>query len=288
MSALRNCYSKDYNGRAIGTLLRDVPARPLMIIFLYGSDSYRREQKAQELIAAYRAKHSGLQQFDLAESDQFLKLKDFSATFSMFEPIKMAFVTNLSEVDKPDELLIPFLRGAIPSKDFVLLISEADTPSAAFDFLLQKPIQSQEFAELEGQRLKFFIEQETKRRGYTLQEDVRRLLEAAYTGDSWGLVTELDKLALMRKPEFETPLALSQSYFALLAKLKSSHTSAGGRLAALERIFSDHKEDPARVFNSIAYKANSPEEGELLADYDVAVKSGKLDYEEVLLDLALS
>jgi hypothetical protein len=32
----------------------------------------------------------------------------------------------------------------------------------------------------------------------------------------------------------------------------------------------------------------SVEEAALLADYDVAVKSGKLDYEEVLLDLALS
>jgi len=58
-------------------------------------------------------------------------------------------------------------------------------------------------------------------------------------------------------------------------------------LVALEIILSDRKDDPARVFNSLAYRLGSEGEARLYADYDVAVKSGKLEYEEVLLELAL-
>jgi len=45
--------------------------------------------------------------------------------------------------------------------------------------------------------------------------------------------------------------------------------------------------DPAaKIFNILAAQAG--EKIPRMADYDIAVKSGKLDYEEVLLDLAIS
>ncbi len=75
-------------------------------------------------------------------------------------------------------------------------------------------------------------------------------------------------------------------YFALMNGLKYGKT-AKARLIALELILSERRDDPARVFNGIAYRLSSQSEAEKFANYDVLVKSGKADYEEVLLDLAL-
>jgi len=59
------------------------------------------------------------------------------------------------------------------------------------------------------------------------------------------------------------------------------------RLSALELFLGDRGDDPARVFNSIAYRLGSAGEAEKFANYDVAIKSGKLEYEEILLEIAL-
>ena len=49
------------------------------------------------------------------------------------------------------------------------------------------------------------------------------------------------------------------------------------------------QEEPVKIFNIMASLSRLPKELlQEFADYDVKVKSGKLDYEEVLVDLALS
>ena len=56
------------------------------------------------------------------------------------------------------------------------------------------------------------------------------------------------------------------------------------RLYALEKVFAS-QEPAAKIFNILAAQA-----GELtprFAEYDIEIKSGKLEYEEVLLDLVL-
>ncbi len=60
------------------------------------------------------------------------------------------------------------------------------------------------------------------------------------------------------------------------------------KIEALEELFFA-REEPAKIFNILASRNYlSPEMLKKLADYDVAVKSGKMDYDEVLVDLALS
>jgi len=41
------------------------------------------------------------------------------------------------------------------------------------------------------------------------------------------------------------------------------------------------------VFNGLAYQLKNAEEAQMYADYDIAVKAGKLEYEEALLDLMI-
>lgn len=61
--------------------------------------------------------------------------------------------------------------------------------------------------------------------------------------------------------------------------------SIQARLFSLERIFLQN-EPCAYVFNLVASLARG-EKTTTLADYDIFVKSGKMGYEEVLLELAI-
>ena len=59
------------------------------------------------------------------------------------------------------------------------------------------------------------------------------------------------------------------------------------RLVDLEILFG-HQEEPVKIFNILATSyLNTVFSLQKLADYDAAIKSGKLDYEEALVDLAL-
>ncbi|TSC96136.1 MAG: hypothetical protein Athens101426_490 [Parcubacteria group bacterium Athens1014_26] len=59
------------------------------------------------------------------------------------------------------------------------------------------------------------------------------------------------------------------------------------RLAALEEFLS-RSQEPAMIFNMIAVSPyGSPAWKQKMADYDVAIKSGKLEYEEVLTNMTI-
>jgi len=57
------------------------------------------------------------------------------------------------------------------------------------------------------------------------------------------------------------------------------------RLAALEELFLT-RDPAAKIFNILS--AFAPNRAAQFAEYDYAIKNGKLDYEEALTDLALS
>ena len=58
------------------------------------------------------------------------------------------------------------------------------------------------------------------------------------------------------------------------------------KLKDLEKLFLQ-KEAPAYIFNSLSYRA-SGRAAVRLADYDISIKSGGLDYEEALTDFLIS
>lgn len=256
-----------------------------MIIFLYGPDSYRRAYKEREIIDAYHSKHGSLSSawFDLGEKNGLDGLKEFLANSSMFEPDKLAVIEQpfKAAAGELQDALKPYLDNG--TKTTILIVSESKAP-AKLSFLISKPSRSQEFGLLSGKELENFILKEAEDRGVKLKTGVVGELAQGFGGDTWSIVTELDKLVLMKKQVVEAKAL--PNYYELINGLKYGR-DIRSRVVALELILSERKDDAARVFNSIAYKLKSAREAVLLADYDVAVKSGKLDYEEVLLDLAL-
>lgn len=281
-----------------------------MIIFLYGPDSYRRQQKLKGIVEEYKKKHPNfvLEKFDLLSEDSpenagLEKLKDFVKSRSLFDEIKLGVVENGSSLEKSAEKeYLDLLKENLTAKEPVLVILGNKVPTKDFQFLLEqstsgkatadKPVQAQEFELLTGDRLVLFIQMEMKKRGLALDSESQELLARVYGGNTWGLVTELEKLALLNEKkinkgvlEKHLDLSLAINVYDALGALKNSGRP-GTKLKILEELFS-RANDPAMIFNMYSIFSRTPEDKSQMADYDAAIKSGKLEYEEALLSLCL-
>lgn len=267
-----------------------------MIIFLYGPDDYRREQKKKELIAEFRGKRPklGLGRFDLAGEDGFLKFQNFVRNQSIFEPVRLAVLENGFGAPATD--LAAELKPLVKKPDILVVMSEREKLAKAFDFLFKKPLPDkqedvliQQFDHLKGAAWKNFIITEAKKRGITLTEEALYILDEAYRDDSWGLTTELQKIRFLGKQVVDRGdlealnIELAPNFWRLITGLRSQNVRE--RLVALEALFSAG-EPTGKLFNVAAYQL--PGKLAVLAGYDAMVKSGKLDYEEALLDLVIN
>jgi len=281
-----------------------------MLIFLAGPDNYRRIQKKHDVIAEFRKKHSelGLGFFDLGAPSGTAAAKEwrdafeeFSQSQSLFESAKLAVFENaFAELEAPAlaKLLKPFAGdGKGADKAVTILLSEREKPVKALAFLLEKPTISQKFENLEGEELLAFIRTEAKRLELKLSLPAAQFLATVYAGNSWALATELQKLAgwkpagagaagaatmIERKDLDAFDLEAAPNYWMLLNGLKSYDMRS--RLSTLERLLAMN-DAPAKIFNILA--SQWKEKTAQMAEFDFAVKSGKLEYEEALVDLVL-
>ncbi len=288
-----------------------------MIIFLWGQDSYRRKQKEKELMVFYQQKHLNFdfKKFDLSENEEScLSLKDFLAQQSLFDNFKMALVTGIfsasargrcasgakggpaSGWEVEPKKIKPILKEQLNNDNVALMILEEKKPAKEFDFLIEKPVFHQEFKKLNAEELAFFIRKDGGKRNLKFAPEAKDYLirwQEQTNTDTWALVNELDKISMA---DFSQPILASDMESLIpfsyeekifdLARILAGHNSLNKKLVALERLLIQ-KEPVAYIFNLLSYQCSSPMLLKL-ADYDCSVKSGGLDYEEVLLDLALS
>lgn len=272
-----------------------------MIIFLYGPDSYRRRQKLKEIVSEYKEKHSSfsIESFTLsAEASakaEFGRLQDFVKARSLFDSFKLGVVRGGSTLEKTSQKeYTELLKENLKVKEQVLVISEDKKPTKDFKFLLERPVLHQEFENLSGAELSKFFDQEAKARDLNFDSAGKDLLLQAFANDSWGLVTELDKLFLLDEKriglkilENHLDVSLPVNIFSTINQIRNSSRKSE-RLFLLEELLS-RSEDPAMIFNIMAVSPYADAGWkQKVADYDAAVKSGKLEYEEVLLELSLS
>ncbi len=239
--------------------------------------------------------------FDLGSKDaeeEFLRLKEFASNVSLFEDVKLAVLENaFGDFFKENQpALTGFLKNNLKNKDLTLVVCAEKNPPKNLNFLLKKPALAQEFNNLEGERLKFFIGKEAEKRGLNLSPAAVVFLAEVFSGDIWALVNEMEKLSLFNSKNFDAvrlrelvayykPLD-SGEFFSQLSGVSSGRFY--GRIANLEFLLS-RGEEPAKIFNILAASfRNSSETVKKFADYDAAIKSGKTDYEEALIDMALS
>jgi len=269
-----------------------------MIIYLYGSDSYRRGKKLRELVTAYRAKHTqaDVASFDFEEApDEWQKAIDFLGQPSLFLESKLAIIRDAHAVTEKKWILT--LKEYLAHPSVFLFIHDGAKPKKAFEFLLQKPVQFQEFLELEGKVLEVFVKKEAQDAGVELDAQALSFFLGYICtfgeGRSWRVVSELHRLChvgfsqpisltnLRMLIPFQNPLQL----FGLSMNILRSRDFSQA-LAALETSFLQ-KETPAHLFNLLASQVRGAD-AVRFAHYDASVKVGGLEYEEALLDFVLS
>jgi len=263
-----------------------------MLIFLYGPDDYRRKGKERFYLAEFKKKHShlGVGKFDLAAEGVFESFQEFVRSQSLFEPVKLVFLENCEEVtESMHKTLTQELKPFTEHKETTIILSFIKKPVAAFASLMKKAFAVEAFEHLAGHEWEMFVRREAKNQNVKLADDAVRFLSEAYQGDTWRLVTELQKLASLERPTIDRKelekfdIEIAPNFWELLNGLKSGNIK--NRLAALEQMFVEG-EPAGKIFNVVAYQL--PGKLSEMARYDVLVKSGKMDYEEALLDLALS
>jgi DNA polymerase III delta subunit len=266
-----------------------------MILVFYGPDDYRRLQKIRAILAEFKKKHpqGAYARFDCGTAEERERFKEFAHTRSMFEPAKLSLLHGVGESGAKE--LARELKELAEQRELTIVIVERKKPESPFAFLVpgvaktrtKQPIEAQKFDFLEGAAWDAFALQEARARGTTLSPGAVRLLAEVYARDTWRLVTELDKLAgLSGQMVTEHDLGAlgletTPEFWGVVNGLKNP--AASRRLEALEKLFAQ-KEPAQKIFHMIAYQW--PEKLEAFAAYDRGVKSGKLDYEEALTDLA--
>ena len=223
-----------------------------------------------------------------------MRLKEFSAQLLIFDNKKLAVIRNIYKVDSSK--LKEFFKSYLDSKDFTILISEENSLPPELNFLKKKAFSVEKFENLEGDEWRFFIQKEVRQRKIALAPKAIDFLAEMFEKNSWGLINELEKLSLISK---DSPLDVndlekigdyayqSPNIFSFINAVIGNYEAAR-RIIALEKLFIG-QEEPVKIFNILASLKRLPVKLlQELADYDVMVKSGKMDYEEVLLNLALS
>lgn len=267
-----------------------------MVVFLYGPDTYRRGRKLRELLAAFSEKyaHADLLAVDLEEDPEaWERARDFIVQPSMFSPAKALVVRESGAVT--EAAWRKALKSHKDDERFFLFVSDAAKPAKPFSFLAESPAKVQEFPELTGRILSAFVKEEAAHAGVILSPEAVRVLAARFEGregSSWSLARELEKLALSGLPG---PISAEEVRRAVRpgdapevssgARVLLGNAPLARKLFALESLFLAGAA-PAYLFNSLAFQARGKELVHL-ADLDVSVKSGGLEYEEVLLDFVL-
>ena len=272
-----------------------------MLILLYGSDSYRRQKELNKIVRDFREKHpqAVFEKFvfeEESENEEFLRLREFAVNQSIFSSKKLAILENVCRSEIKD--IKKFLKANIENEDFTIIISEERSPVASFKFLLDKAYTVSAFDDLKGEKLRSFLKKEAEERGMVLTQRALNFLAQEFDSDTWAAVTEIDKLSLLTKSGPKEAVDIPQilemgdyehalDFFSFINKV-GRYERISEKMEALEELFFARQE-PAKIFNILAAgRYLSPALLQKLADYDIMVKSGKMDYEEVLLDLAIN
>lgn len=255
-----------------------------MIIFLYGKDDFRRSRKRVSIIEQFLSKNSpwALTLFDPEEGAS--PVAAFLGQETLFGGKKLGVLGNL---ETWSEDLGPILKKAREGQT-TFILEASEKPKKALSFLLEDPVLREEFPYLSARTWSAFIEEEARARGIFLTPDALAFFAEAFEGNTWGAITELEKLRsfkshIARGDLAQFDLEANPETWGLLQRVKSPGFRE--RLSALHRLYG-YNEAPAKIFNILS--ALWAEKNPQFADFDVKLKSGRLEYEEALLDLVLS
>jgi len=168
-----------------------------MILFLYGEDDFRSQQKLEKIIARYKEVHKtglNLKFFDF-QKDSFEDFNNQFRTRSMFKEKKLFILKNAFLNIKFKENFKKIGKDFSNSKDIVLFYEKKGFKKGSFLNFLNKISKSEEFVHLEPRKLDSWIRKEAEGLGAGIEREARVLLIEFLGNNLWQLSNGIQKLA---------------------------------------------------------------------------------------------
>jgi hypothetical protein len=236
----------------------------------------------RDIVQKYTTKYPGgvVMTIDCEEEKAATTLQTALTNRGLFAKAALILLVNPAEATKE---LIRILKGAATTTEVTVLVSAAKKLPKDFAFLYAEGVgpKKQSFDELEGKELLSFLKSEAAALGYLVSDETVRAVSQLHGGDTWAALTELARASHGGVVGGAQP---SIDFVAAMGALMNG-ARVEQRLRALFLLL--ESEDPAKIFNMAGGWARGG--GKVrMADYDIAVKSGTLEYSEALLDYVLA
>lgn len=172
-----------------------------MIIFLYGKDTYRLQQKLKEIEERYKKIHQDGLNFEKLNVEQtnFQEFWDKLQQTSMFIKKKLFFLENLFSNQKFKEGFLKKIKDIADSQDIIVVFEKKELAKSDKLFKgLKKYSKFQEFKVLEGQELRNWTRNEFKKQGVKINSPALTNLVNFVGSDLWRLSNEIKKLSFFK------------------------------------------------------------------------------------------
>lgn len=172
-----------------------------MIIFLFGQDIYRLQEKLKEITEHYKKVHkSGLNLIQIdAKKTTVRDFIDILKITPMFAETKLIILKNVFSSANFQEEFLKEAKGLMKLKDVIIVFEEdnLDERNKLFQFL-KKEAKSQEFKPIDGQKLKDWVEKEFKKYNTSVEPVIIQTLINFVGNDLWQMANEIKKLVSFR------------------------------------------------------------------------------------------
>jgi len=176
-----------------------------MIIFLYGSDTFRSRQKLNEIIGHYKKIHKSGLNLEFSEGKD-LNFEEFWEKFSqrsLFNKKKLFILNNISSNQAFLEIFLKKLKKIADSADGVIIYENEEIRPKDNLFLLKKYSKFQEFRPLTGIQLINWIKKEFGKEKIAISDEGIKLLIDFVGNDLWRMKNEIKKLSDYKRKEKE-------------------------------------------------------------------------------------
>lgn len=175
-----------------------------MIIFLYGSDTYRSRQKLNVIIDHYKKIHkSGLNlKFFKEENLNFQDFKEEIETTSMFKEKKLLLLEDVFSNKNFNKEFLKTGSNFVNSDNIILIYEkgEIDKDDILFQFLKENS-KYQEFKLLEYEKLKNWVKKTLENYKAKIEEEALEKLVEFVGNDLWQMSNEIKKIVSYKKGE---------------------------------------------------------------------------------------
>lgn len=186
-----------------------------MILFIYGKDTYRLQQKLKEIIAEYQAIHKSGLNLKFLEKDESIKdLLDCNNQVSMFDEKRLFVLSHVFSSTSIKEDAIKNIESLLSSENIFVIYEEGEVRKN--DKLLtllkkekdKKRVIIKDYPFLSEKKTSAWIEEEFLKNNIDIEKKAIFKLQEMCGSETWRLKNEIEKLSAYKSKINEEDVSL--------------------------------------------------------------------------------